>query len=63
MRGILQIVSWISLFATILPAFLFLAGTMDIHLIKTVMLIATAAWFIITPLWMGRKSKRMGVES
>ena len=57
MRNLLQVLSWIALIATILPAFLFLTGRMDIHLMKIMMLTATAAWFILTPLWMGRKEK------
>ena len=63
MRWFLQILSWMALITTILPAFLFLAGIMDIHTMKTVMLIASVSWFIITPFWMGRKNKLEGIES
>ena len=63
MRCFAQIVSWIALAVTILPSILFLAGTIDIHLMNLIMLMGTAGWFIITPFWMGRKNKNTGVES
>jgi hypothetical protein len=63
MRRFLQLLSWTSLIAVILPAFLFLAGTMELPTMKTVMWIASASWFTVTPLWMGRKSKLKGTES
>ena len=54
MRRILQLISWISLAGTILPSILFLAGRMDLDQSKLWLLAATIAWFIATPLWMGR---------
>ena len=62
MRRVLQILSGTSLIAVILPSVLFLAGTLELQAMKTVMWIASALWFIITPLWMGRKSKLEGTE-
>jgi ABC-type uncharacterized transport system permease subunit len=54
MRRIYQIISWVSLTATILPAILFLAGTLDLNQTKMMMVLATLGWFVHTPLWMGR---------
>jgi hypothetical protein len=59
-RRILQIVSWVSLAATIAPSILFLAGQMDLEQSKAWLLGATVAWFIATPLWMGREHQPAG---
>jgi hypothetical protein len=51
----LQLVSWTALIATIVPAALFLAGrAMTLDQAKLIMLLATIAWFAVTPFWMGR---------
>ncbi len=55
MRKILQVLSAVALLATILPALLFLSGKMDLTQVKTIMLVATAGWFVVTPTWMGRR--------
>jgi hypothetical protein len=54
-RRIVQIVSWLSLAGTILPSIMFLAGRIDLEQAKNWLLAATVAWFIATPLWMGRE--------
>jgi hypothetical protein len=54
-RRIAQIVSWIALAATIVPAVLYVIGGVELPRVKTWMLVATAVWFASTPLWMGRK--------
>ncbi len=54
LRRILQIISWLALAGTIVPSAAFLAGCMTAGSMKAVMLVATAVWFIATPLWMGR---------
>jgi hypothetical protein len=54
MRIILQIASWAALTATILPSVLLLANVLSLDQTKWIMLAATLAWFIATPLWMGR---------
>ena len=54
-RRILQIISWLSLAGTILPSILFLAGRIDLDDSKQWLLVATLAWFVATPLWMGRE--------
>ncbi|MDP6522664.1 MAG: hypothetical protein QGI24_04375 [Kiritimatiellia bacterium] len=55
MRKALQTVSWISLAAVLLPSVLFMSGSMTLDKVKLVMMLATIAWFIVTPLWMERK--------
>jgi hypothetical protein len=53
-RRIAQIVSWIALVATIAPAMLYVSGDLALAPMKTWMFVATVAWFVSTPLWMGR---------
>lgn len=55
MRTALQITSWVALAATIVPALLFLAGSLDLNQTQWTMLAGTLAWFASTPWWMGRK--------
>ena len=54
LRRAVQVASLLALAGTILPSIIFLAGKMEMHPMKTAMLVATVAWFIATPLWMGR---------
>jgi hypothetical protein len=54
-RRLLQAVSWIACLGTILPAFLYLLAVVDAASMKWAMLIATLAWFAVTPCWMGRE--------
>ena len=56
-RIALQIISWIALAGTILPSILFLADRMSLDASKSWLLGATVAWFIATPLWMGREKQ------
>lgn len=53
-RIIIQIVSWLALVGTIVPSVLFLAGRIDLEQSKWVLLVATIAWFLTAPLWIGR---------
>ncbi len=55
-RTVLQSVSWIALFLTVLPACLYLAGHIELGTTKTLTLLASVVWFIITPFWMKRES-------
>ena len=55
MRTLLQCVSWVVLLGAIIPSILFLLGTITLDQCKWIMLIATIAWFVVTPLWMGRE--------
>ncbi|HJQ79459.1 MAG TPA: hypothetical protein VJ828_05865 [Lacipirellulaceae bacterium] len=54
MRLILQIVSWAALATTALAPVLFVAGQITLSHTKLMMLLAAIAWFVTTPLWMGR---------
>jgi len=56
MRRALQIASWLALAATVVPSVLFLSGKMELDAVKWTMLIATIVWFVVTPMWMGRKN-------
>jgi hypothetical protein len=56
-RVALQVVSWIALIGTILPSVLFLTDRMSLDASKGWLLGATIAWFIATPLWMGREKQ------
>ena len=58
MRTVVQAISWLALIGTLLPSVLFLQGSMDLDPAKRVMLAATIAWFVATPLWMGRKPQQ-----
>jgi hypothetical protein len=53
MRLVLQIISWLALFATIAPAILFLFTHLTLDQTKWTMLAATIVWFAVTPFWMG----------
>lgn len=54
MRRLLQVVSWLALVSTIAPAVLFTLGRITLDQSKLALLVATVAWFVATPLWMGR---------
>jgi hypothetical protein len=58
MRRVVQLLSWIALVGAVLPSFLFLAGTVELDSAKTLTLVATIAWFVFTPLWMGRETRQ-----
>jgi len=52
MRSILQIISLLSLIALTLPSVLFLAGRLELDMIKWLMPLATIVWFVTASLWM-----------
>ena len=52
MRSILQIVSLLALIALTLPSVLFLAGRLELNMVKWLMLLATIVWFVTAALWM-----------
>jgi hypothetical protein len=54
-RIFLQTISAIALAGTIAPSLLYLAGRMELGASKAWLLAATIVWFVVTPLWMGRK--------
>jgi len=52
MRPILQIVSLVALIALTLPSIVFLAGHMELNMVKWIMLLATIVWFAAATPWM-----------
>jgi hypothetical protein len=54
MRRITRLTSFIALAATIVPAVMYMGGSMDLPTVKTTMFVATIVWFVATPLWMDR---------
>jgi hypothetical protein len=56
MRILLQCASWIVLLGAIVPSLLFLGRVITLDQCKWIMLATTVAWFVVTPLWMGRET-------
>ncbi len=52
MRSILQIISLLALIALTLPSVLFLAGRLELNMVKWIMLLATIVWFVTATPWM-----------
>lgn len=52
MRSILQIISLLALIALTLPSVMFLAGRMELDMVKWLMILATIVWFIAATPWM-----------
>ena len=52
MRSILQIISLIALIALTLPSVIFLAGKLELNMVKWLMLLATIVWFVTATGWM-----------
>ncbi len=52
MRSILQIISLLALIALTLPSVLFLAGRLELNMVKWIMLLATIVWFVSAAPWM-----------
>jgi len=57
MRILAQIISWLSLLGTLVPAIAFLAGRLTLDTMKTWMLVCTVVWFVSVPVWMDRAAK------
>ncbi len=56
MRTILQIISLLALIALTLPSVIFLAGKMELNMVKWLMLVATIVWFVTATGWMWKDS-------
>jgi hypothetical protein len=56
MKPILQLVSFVGLGLTIIPAFLVYAGTIAWETHATLMLVGTLVWFGAAPFWMRARS-------
>ncbi len=58
MKSVLKIISFISLFVTISPAFMAMAGVIDDETYKNWMLIGTIGWFMTAPFWIFGKNEK-----
>jgi hypothetical protein len=56
MKRIAQIISYLALAATLLPAVLFFTDRLELPLAKAWMLGAAVVWFVATPFWMEHKA-------
>ena len=56
MKRVAQIISYLALGATLLPAILFFADQLALPTAKLWMLVAALVWFAATPLWMEHKA-------
>ncbi len=56
MKRAAQIVSYLALVATLLPAVLFFADKLELPAAKAWMLGAALVWFLATPFWMEHKA-------
>ncbi|MCA9184976.1 MAG: hypothetical protein R3E01_29870 [Pirellulaceae bacterium] len=54
LRRVLQAISWIALVGTVGPSLMYLADLISLGQSQLYLLIATIAWFVATPFWMGR---------
>ncbi len=57
MKLVGMILSAIALVATVWPSVAFLGGSIEMETMKKIMLIATIAWFVITPFWMWKEKE------
>lgn len=56
MKHIAEILSWLALGITLVPACLFFADKLDLAQAQAWMLGGAALWFIATPFWMEHKA-------
>ena len=56
MKRILQIISYLALALTLLPAVLFFADRLELSQAKLWMLAAALGWFATAPFWMEHKA-------
>ena len=56
MKRILQIISYLALALTLLPAVLFFADKLELPQAKLSMLAAALGWFVTAPFWMEHKA-------
>ena len=52
MRTILQFILLLALIALTLPSVIFLAGKLELDMVKWLMLVATIVWFVAATGWM-----------
>ncbi|TWT90383.1 hypothetical protein Mal64_07720 [Pseudobythopirellula maris] len=54
MTALLKTLSLLALVGVLAPSVLFVVDAIELERVKTLTLVATVAWFVITPIWMGR---------
>lgn len=55
MSSTTKLVSLVALIVTVAPSLLYFFGILGLDAMKWIALAGTIAWFISTPMWMGRK--------
>ncbi|QEG22909.1 hypothetical protein [Mariniblastus fucicola] len=55
MSPIAKLVSLVALIVTVAPSLLYFFGVLSLDAMKWIALAGTIAWFVSTPMWMGRK--------
>lgn len=63
MNTIPKLVSVLALVTIVIACLLFFASALDQNAMNWIILAATTAWFIATPIWMGRNPQVVGEES
>ncbi|MCG6921034.1 MAG: hypothetical protein PVJ73_07885 [Acidobacteriota bacterium] len=56
MRKVLQLASSLALAGIVIPPILYFRGELAHDVMRTVMLLATILWFVVTPFWMNRRA-------
>jgi hypothetical protein len=57
MRPILQIISVLALVVLTVPSIVFLAGRLELDQVKSIMLLASIAWFVTATPWMWKEAR------
>ena len=63
MNKLLKLVSLVALVAIVVPSLLYFTGVLEHNAVKWLALLATVVWFVVTPLWMGRKDGKMAPKT
>jgi membrane protease YdiL (CAAX protease family) len=56
MKLLLQLLSYLCLALTVVPALLVFAGTLPLDQHETLMAVGMVGWFVVTPFWMRKKA-------
>jgi len=56
MNKLLMALSYLGLLLVIVPALMYLSGSIEKSSMMTTMLVGTVLWFVTVPFWMGKKS-------
>jgi len=54
MSSTAKLISLVALAVTVVPSLLYFLGALGLEPMKWISLVGTIAWFISTPMWMGR---------